>query len=96
MEKRFLSKIYLCTVVFLSVAKLNAQVPELKIKFNESGDHYFKFTFLNQTWIRFNQSNPVTTVLGEDANQTFDLGLRRTRMQMFGQITDRLFVYTQL
>lgn len=95
MEKRFLSKIYLFTVVFLSVAKLNAQVPELKIKFNESGDHFFKFTFLNQTWIRFNQSNPGTTVLGEDANQTFDLGLRRTRMQMFGQITDRLFVYTQ-
>lgn len=51
---------------------------------------------MNQTWFRFNNSNPGTTVLGEAAPQTLDLGLRRTRMQLFGQITDRTFVYFQL
>lgn len=69
---------------------------ELKFNLNPSGSHFFKATFLNQTWLRFNNSNPGTTVLGEAAPQTLDLGLRRTRMQLFGQITDRTFIYIQM
>lgn len=69
---------------------------ELKYNLNASGSHFFKATFLNQTWLRFNNSNPGTTVLGEAAPQTLDLGLRRTRMQLFGQITDRTFIYIQM
>jgi hypothetical protein len=68
---------------------------ELRVKLNESGSHYLKFTFSNQTWVRFNQSNPGTTVLSEPTSQTVDIGLRRTRMQFFGQITDHVFFYTQ-
>jgi hypothetical protein len=68
---------------------------ELKYNLNESGSHFFKVTFLNQTWLRFNQSNPGTTVMGEPTSQTFDIGLRRTRIQLFGQITDRAFIYFQ-
>lgn len=69
---------------------------ELKYNLNASGSHFFKATFLNQTWLRANSSNPGTTVLGEAASQTLDIGLRRTRIQLFGQITDRAFVYLQL
>jgi hypothetical protein len=68
---------------------------DLRYNLNESGTHYFKATFLNQTWLRLNTSNPGTTGLGDPAPQTFDIGLRRTRIQMFGQITDRVFIYTQ-
>ncbi|MDO1446024.1 hypothetical protein Q0590_07160 [Rhodocytophaga aerolata] len=68
---------------------------ELKYNLNESGSHYFKVTFLNQTWLRFDQSNPGTTVLGEPAAHTFDVGLRRTRIQLYGQLTDRAFIYFQ-
>lgn len=68
---------------------------DLRYNLNESGSHYFKVTFLNQTWLRYNESNPGTTSLGDPAAQTFDIGLRRTRIQMFGQITDRVFLYTQ-
>ncbi|WP_026462826.1 hypothetical protein [Adhaeribacter aquaticus] len=67
----------------------------LKFNLNEDGSHYFQATFLNQTWLRYDQSNPGTTVLGQPANNTFDIGLRRTRIQMFGQITDRAFLYFQ-
>lgn len=68
---------------------------DLRYNLNESGSHYFKATFLNQTWLRLNNSNPGTTELGDPKSQTFDIGLRRTRIQMFGQITDRVFLYTQ-
>lgn len=70
-------------------------IEELKLKLNEDGSHYLKWTFLNQVWLRYNNSNPGTTVLGEPEDQTFDIGLRRTRIQFFGQLTDHVFFYTQ-
>lgn len=68
---------------------------ELRYNLNESGSHFFKVTFLNQAWLRFNQSNPGTTVISEPKDNTFDIGLRRTRIQLFGQISDHVFLYFQ-
>ncbi|REA62425.1 hypothetical protein DSL64_09215 [Dyadobacter luteus] len=68
---------------------------DIRYNLNNSGSHYVKVTFTNQTWLRLNDNNPGTTVLSNPENQTFDIGLRRTRMQLFGQITDRIFFYTQ-
>ncbi|MBK7221399.1 MAG: hypothetical protein IPH94_08740 [Saprospiraceae bacterium] len=34
----------------------------LKWKLNEDGTRYFQMTFLNQTWIRYNQHNTGTTI----------------------------------
>lgn len=62
---------------------------------NNDSTHFIKTTFVNQTWVRYNQNNPGSTVFGTPQNNTFDIGLRRTRIQMFGLITDRVFVYTQ-
>ena len=67
----------------------------LKFKLNESGSHYFQTTLLNQTWLRSTENNPGTTVEGNQESQSTDVGLRRTRMQLFGQITDRTFIYFQ-
>lgn len=90
-------KIYLFMITILVSHLLRAQTefPDLQWKFNESGSHYVKATFLNQTWLRYNRSNPGTMVLGDPADQTFDIGLRRTRIQMYGQLTDHVFFYTQ-
>jgi len=67
----------------------------LKYNLNDDGSHYFQATFLNQVWLRYNESNSGTTIMGKAANETFDIGLRRTRIQLFGQITDKVFVYFQ-
>jgi hypothetical protein len=71
------------------------EIEELKLKLNEDGSHYIKATILNQIWFRYNQSNAGTTVLGDPTVETFDIGLRRTRLQLYGQITDRVFFYLQ-
>lgn len=68
---------------------------ELKYNLNQSGSHFFKVTFLNQAWLRLNQSNPGTTVVSMPKDNTFDIGLRRTRIQLFGQLNDRVFMYFQ-
>jgi hypothetical protein len=68
---------------------------DIRYNLNNSGSHYVKMTFTNQTWLRLNDNNPGTTVLSDPQDRTFDIGLRRTRMQLFGQLTDRIFFYTQ-
>ena len=67
----------------------------LKFNLNEDGSHYFQAIFLNQVWLRYNESNDGTTLFNKTSPNTFDIGLRRTRVQLIGQITDRTFVYFQ-
>ncbi len=73
----------------------SATLPELKYNLSDDGSKYVKATFLNQVWVRWNQSNPGTTVNSAPMDNTTDIGLRRTRMQLFGQISDHVFFYTQ-
>src|SRR5882762_4141007 len=104
MKKSFLC-ILLLTLAFRGLAQEQPkeepkkepkkEIEELRLKLNEDGSHYIKATFLNQIWFRGNQSNPGTSVLGTPANQTFDIGLRRTRLQLYGQLTDHVLFYFQ-
>jgi hypothetical protein len=85
-------------VLLLAIGSYAQQQPQkdaLKFNLNDDGSHYFQFTVLNQTWLRFNQSNPGTLVEGKAKDNTFDIGLRRTRVQAFGQITGNVFIYFQ-
>jgi hypothetical protein len=72
-----------------------APTKELKYNLTPDGKQYFKVTLLNQTWVRFNDSNPGTLVNGKPAANTTDFGLRRTRIQLIGQITPRALLYMQ-
>lgn len=90
---------YIILAIFiLNNIAIKAQTKErnaLKFNLNDSGTHYFQVTFLNQVWLRYNQSNPGSTIDNQSQSSTSDIGLRRTRIQMFGQITDRVFLYFQ-
>jgi len=93
-----MKKLAFLYIIFYSFISLGQSTPDnelLKFKLNESGTRYFQATFLNQVWIRANESNPGTTIDGSAQSQSFDIGLRRTRMQLMGQITDRTFLYFQ-
>lgn len=68
---------------------------ELRFNLNDDSTHYIKATFTTQVWARYTQNNPGSTIFGYDAPTTFDIGLRRVRAQLFGQISDRVFLYTQ-
>lgn len=94
----FWSGLMLTTVCGQVADTAKKELPEksaLKFNLNESGSKYFQVTFCNQTWLRWTESNEGTTQFGKSAPSTFDIGLRRTRIQMFGQITDRTFIYFQ-
>lgn len=81
--------------IFFANAQDKPANKELIFNFNDDGSRYLKATFTGQVWMRFNESNPGTTVNGFDKPQTYDIGLRRVRSQISGKISDKVFVYTQ-
>lgn len=75
--------------------KANDELKPIRFLLKNSGTRYFQVTFMNQVWVRWNESNNGTLVYGEPKNETFDVGLRRTRIQLFGQVSERTFLYFQ-
>lgn len=72
------------------------KINELRLNLNTDGSHFVKATFANQTWVRLTDTNPGSTLDGYDVKNLFDIGLRRTRFQLFGKVHDRVFFYTQI
>jgi hypothetical protein len=94
-----MKRINFCWLGSLIITTLHLNIAaqkELRFNLDSSGKTFIKATFLNQTWVRFSEMNPATQLNGEPVHQLFDIGLRRTRMQFFGKIHDRVFFYTQL
>ena len=71
------------------------EIKDLVLKLNEDGSHYLKTTLLSQIWVRYTENNPGSTIDGYPEGETFDIGIRRLRAQIFGKISDKVFIYTQ-
>lgn len=99
MKFQQLTKFFLVAfcVILSGFNSAKSQTPKNQLRFNlsEDGKQFVRFTFLNQTWLRYTDANPGTLVNGYSQQQIFDIGLRRTRMQFFGQLSPRVFFYTQ-
>jgi hypothetical protein len=67
-----------------------------KLTLNEDGSHYVKFTMVNQAWLRNTTLNEGSTIFGYARKNSWDIGIRRFRMQFYGQLTDRVFIYSQI
>lgn len=67
----------------------------LKIYLNDDSTRYVQGTGLAQIWARYNDNNPGSTIYGTPKKETFDVGLRRVRYQVMGQVTKKVFFYTQ-
>lgn len=67
----------------------------LKIYLNDDSTKYIQGTGLAQIWFRYNDNNPGSTIYGTQKKETFDVGLRRVRYQVMGQVNKKVFFYTQ-
>ncbi len=72
------------------------QIKDGKLWLNDDGSQYFKVTMLGQFWLRNTEMNPGTTINGFRKDQSTDIGIRRARLQAYGQIADRVFLYSQV
>lgn len=92
--------IIIFTAIFISINGF-AQLPSvrfkdgLKIYLSDDSTKYIKGTGLAQVWLRYNDNNPGSTIYGTPKKETFDVGLRRVRYQLMGQVNKKTFFYTQ-
>lgn len=95
-----MKQIILLIAICISINTI-AQLPSarfkdgLKIYLNNDSTKYIQGTGLAQVWIRYNENNPGSTIYGTPKKETFDVGLRRVRYQIMGQVTKKVFFYTQ-
>ena len=68
----------------------------LKWYLNDEETHWIRFHTYAQLWGRYNDNNPGTIVFDEPESSSLDISVRRFRLALQAQLTDRLFVYTQL
>lgn len=93
---------FIAFVVLLSPAQSLGQqhtgiLPDHQLKFylNEDGSQYLRITGLGQVWIRNTRMNPGSTINGTSSAAYTDISIRRLRFQLYGQLSDRVFFYTQ-
>lgn len=68
----------------------------LRWNLNAEGDRYIRAITWAQVWTRVIENNPHTTVDGVDSPWTTDVGLRRVRLLLYGQVFPRVLILTHL
>ncbi|WP_345952384.1 hypothetical protein [Mucilaginibacter sp. PAMB04168] len=96
MKHKF-TKITAFIFTLITVTYVQAQkIQDGKLWLNEDGSNYFKVTLISQVWVRNTDMNPGTTINGYPKSSYTDIGVRRARLQAYGQIADRVFIYSQI
>ncbi|MBU3698847.1 MAG: hypothetical protein FGM33_02380 [Candidatus Kapabacteria bacterium] len=87
MLKTALSAFCFTIVVFLSVTH--------RTKAQDLGDSSksIKLQIFGQFWARYNESNPFTMQQGAPVDNTFDIGIRRARVQAFCTVNERTTLF---
>lgn len=90
-----MKKYIVVLVLFILWHVATGQIINLSDHKKDESKPSLEFHALNQVWFRVNNNNPGTMVLGESQSNSMDLGLRRTRFQVFGEVAPRVFLYFQ-
>ncbi len=93
--KKKLILLSLCIPMF-GYAQFPAKLKDgLKTYLSSDSASFVKLNFVSQTWVRYNQNNPGSTVNGELESNTFDVGIRRVRLVLSGQLSKRVSFFFQ-
>lgn len=92
--KCFMLKLSFLFILILTTNAAIAQSNKLKLNFDETGETYVKASVRMQLWTRYFDTNPGTTINGENVNNVFDVSVRRLRMGINAQLTPKLYVYS--
>ncbi len=66
----------------------------VKFDLSEDGKQWVRFITWHQLWARYTELNPDTTIRGEETDDHFDIGMRRSRFLVLGKIAPRLTIVT--
>ena len=80
----------------VKVSKVPVSNEGFKVNFKEDGSTWAKINFVGQMWASDNHNNPGSTVNGVADNNSYQIALRRVRLQIQSQVTDKVFIYGQI
>jgi len=92
--KCFTLKLSVLFILILTTNAAIAQSNKLKLNFDDTGETYVKASVRMQLWTRYFDTNPGTTINGENVDNVFDVSVRRLRMGVSAQLTPKLYVYS--
>jgi len=88
---------YACLIAASSQDSGELKQQNLRLYLSEDESSFAGLLMVNQIWTKFSWNNPGTLDLSGDAlDRNFDIGLRRSRLVLYTQLFNRVFMYTQL
>ncbi|NMH28991.1 porin [Flavobacterium silvaticum] len=66
----------------------------MKFNLNDDGTKYLRVLAWNQIWLRSTEMNPGTSINGEEATSSTDIGNRRLRILLHAQLSKRYMIVT--
>lgn len=97
-----------CTVALLLISAIIATPDDVhsqgsdvygtgaKVNLSDDGSKFIRFITWHQVWGRFTDFNPGTTVAGKPQDSYFDMGIRRSRILVQAQLTDRAMIVAHI
>jgi hypothetical protein len=87
----------ICLVAAYSQNSGELKQQNLRIYLSEDKNSFAGLVMVNQIWTRYSWNNPGTVDKGGNPMETsFDIGLRRSRLVLYTQLLNKVFMYTQL
>lgn len=80
-------------IILATLSSAGVRGQEMRFYLGDDSTRFVKVQFFTQFWARVNESNPGSTQLGDERDVTFDIGIRRARVQAYAQVTDRASVF---
>ncbi|MCC9138739.1 hypothetical protein ACFSKU_11135 [Pontibacter silvestris] len=85
----------LCYVAGTASAQRNALYGAgMKVAISEDGSKYIRFITWHQVWLRYNENNTGSYRNNVAQDNIFDIGLRRSRVLIYAQISPRFLIVT--
>lgn len=83
-------------IVLNTISVLAQEKPFNVVNISPDGSKYIKFGMNLQIWGRYSELNPGSKVGTTEVDETYDIVIRRLRLQAMGMITDNIFFHLQL
>jgi len=95
MKNKYIAVILFCLQFVSNIKASDPQPQPLRISLSKDDKQFLQFTLLNQVWLRGNQSNEGTTVMGQPTNQYCGFGSAQNAISTFwGSCTKDLCLFS--
>jgi len=94
-------RLFVCALAFISSAMhetsaqgFNEYKNGLRLYLNKDSTSFIRLLMWSQIWTRWQEHNPNTGINGNaNVRETWDVGIRRSRILLHGQLTPRILVF---